>query len=184
MHQLVTDTAPDTCNVKHMKSQLLRLFFFCLFFSRWVGPTHSSPHHQQTHRKPQARRREMLLDSRLFFSWSVESVCNLIKGSICMKPCDCFLTVSSLVGSQINVRARPRLHECKKQNKKKTGVKMGFGQWEEASFCFYEPNKIWWFCTLAVCVGQLLLFIPFAPSLTPVCFFWVFFCAFHLLTWT
>lgn len=155
MHQLVTDTAPDTCNVKHMKLQLLRLFFFCLFFSRWVGPTHSSPHHQQTHRKPQARRREMLLDSRLFFSWSVESVCNLIKGSICMKPCDCFLTVSSLVGSQINVRARPRLHECKKQNKKKQGLKWDLANGRRRASAFMNQIKsddsVLWLCVSVSC---------------------------------
>lgn len=73
--------------------------------------------------------------------------------------------------------------------KKKTGVKLEFGQWEEASFCFYEPNKIGWIFTVTVCVSQSAAgFHPNCSHFSPcwdlvccfVCLFFVF-CYFFLV---
>lgn len=106
-----------------------------------------------------------------------------------MKPCNCFFfSLTSRLSSGLLMCACDHVYmnvKKRREKERKTGVKMGFGQWEEASFCFYEPNKIWWICTLTVCVSQLLVFIPIAPSLTPVgfLFFALFFVCFVSFFW-
>lgn len=67
-----------------------------------------------------------------------------------MKPCNCSLTVSSVVGS-LNVSVRPRLHECKKRKQQRTGVKIG------GALAFMNQIKQI-LCTFD-CLGQLLVFI-------------------------